>query len=638
MPARPRFSPTFGARCHHVGSRSTHALVLLMVSIIALIATPGAAQSLADVKHSEEKRPGSNLLPPGATQPPETMKADEHPISIVEALTVQIDPQSEIHPLDLSSPRGTLWSLAVTLHNYRNILMQGGRNYDNQDHLDWIQKRITQCFDMSDVAPEFQDSIASDAAVRLREVMLRVPMPSWDSIPGSTELSGTSQLKDLDWYRFTNVPIEMSKVKTGERAGQWLITQQTRDKARSAYKHVSDLPLIAGNEGLYKSHFFQTGWMVPSSLITNLPDSAGHQILGQSIWQWSLALIMSILVTALIVLPFFFLNKRLPHPVSIAGNIAKLVFQLAAGCLMIFFGDFLQYQIFLNGTILETFSITTTMIMAIAFIAAIMTIGNIFSQIIIHSPKINPNGLDAAVTRILARTVTILLSTIFAFQVLKDLGFTPTTILAGAGVTGLAFALAAQDMLKNFFASVILLIERPFKEGDVIHINDDYGFVKAIGMRSTSIRLRDGNIVYIPNAEVTQGRIENISRRPHIRSTITIGVTYSTSHDKLLRGMEILREILEEKVVSPAQYKPRVLFEEFADSSLLIQCIVWHADTSNMKCKQTLNEVNLEILRRFNDEGLQFAFPTITVDYDGKQSKTTNTANPELVPDLDEMD
>ena len=55
-------------------------------------------------------------------------------------------------------------------------------------------------------------------------------------------------------------------------------------------------------------------------------------------------------------------------------------------------------------------------------------------------------------------------------------------------------------------------------------------------------------------------------------------------------------------------------------------------------CVGTLNEVNLEILRRFNDEGLQFAFPTITVDYDGKQSKTTNTANPELVPDLDEMD
>jgi MscS family membrane protein len=248
-----------------------------------------------------------------------------------------------------------------------------------------------------------------------------------------------------------------------------------------------------------------------------------------------------------------------------------------------------------------------------------------------HSSEVYLPGLatTSSIIRVAARSISIMVSAVIIFQILGQIGFSPTTIVAGAGVTGLALALAAQDTLKNFFASIILLLERPFREGDFIRIGKDFGRAESIGLRSTCVRVGEGNLVYLPNEDVAHGRIENVSRRPHIRCDLRIGVTYSTPQAKLMRAIEIIREILDKKAESPSDRQPLVFFSEFADSSLVIKCRYWQSTTDYTRSQEISQDVNLAILEQFNEEGIEFAFPTMTLAIDGEtisdsRNPTTN--------------
>ncbi|MDG2271041.1 MAG: mechanosensitive ion channel family protein [Halioglobus sp.] len=276
--------------------------------------------------------------------------------------------------------------------------------------------------------------------------------------------------------------------------------------------------------------------------------------------------------------------------------------------------DFLQYHVFLSGMVLEIFTFAGSSIMMFAFMLAILLLGVIAAEIVIASPRISPRSLDAALIRVAGRSISIILAAIVFFKILAQLGFSASTLLAGAGVTGLAIALAAQDTLKNFFASVILLLERPFREGDWVRIGDDVGTVESIGLRSTCMRISDGNLIYMPNEVVAHGRLENISRRPHIRCEISIGVTYATTAAQMKRAIDIIRKILDEKTNPPFEFEPRVHFSEFGDSALMIECTYWELTTSYSESLAISQAVNLQILEQFNASNIDFAFPTMTVN------------------------
>lgn len=145
-------------------------------------------------------------------------------------------------------------------------------------------------------------------------------------------------------------------------------------------------------------------------------------------------------------------------------------------------------QIMISGVTLEAVMMVFTLISMVCFVFAIFSTGLIVAELIISSPAISSRGLDAAFIRVIAQSTSILISIVLIFNMLSQLGFSPTTLLAGASVTGLAFALAAQTMLKNFFASVTLLMERPFREGDRIQIGTDKGLAEVIGLHTSPQR------------------------------------------------------------------------------------------------------------------------------------------------------
>ncbi len=207
--------------------------------------------------------------------------------------------------------------------------------------------------------------------------------------------------------------------------------------------------------------------------------------------------------------------------------------------------------------------------------------------------------------------VVIILLLFIAQNIFKwDIG----ALLAGLGLGGLAFALAAQDALKNLFGSVTIFADRPFQMGERVKIGDHDGVIEAVGFRSTRVRTLAGHLVTVPNATVADSAVENIDCRPYIRRVLDVTVTYDTSPEKMERAIEILREMLDaRKDHFPPDRPGEVHFSDFNPDSLNIVVYYWFIPPNWWEYLAFTSEFNLELLRRYNAEGIEFAFPTQTL-------------------------
>jgi MscS family membrane protein len=205
------------------------------------------------------------------------------------------------------------------------------------------------------------------------------------------------------------------------------------------------------------------------------------------------------------------------------------------------------------------------------------------------------------------------------------------TILAGLGVGGLAVALAAQDTLKNFFGSFMILVDKPFHVGERIKFAGFDGMVEQVGFRTSRLRTLDGHLVTIPNGKISDDSVENIDRRPFIRRVANITITYDTPPEKVRRAVEIIKEILDNHEGMSPDFPPRVFFSEFNDASLNILAYYWYHPGLWWDYLDFTHRVNMEILDRFNAEGIEFAFPTQTLYLanDAKRQLALRVLNPE---------
>jgi MscS family membrane protein len=212
--------------------------------------------------------------------------------------------------------------------------------------------------------------------------------------------------------------------------------------------------------------------------------------------------------------------------------------------------------------------------------------------------------------RVVTRTIVIIFGFIYLLQAAT--GKPMTTLLAGLGIGGLAVALAAQDTLKNLFGSFMLMIDKPFGVGDWVLVEGTDGRVEEIGFRCTRIRNFRGHLLSIPNEKMAAITIENVQRRPYIRRWLNVTITYDTPPDKVARAVEIIKEILKNKPDLDPLNPPKVVFNDFNDASLNILVVYWFGHNDYWKSIEFNEAVNFEILRTFNEEGIEFAFPTTT--------------------------
>lgn len=219
------------------------------------------------------------------------------------------------------------------------------------------------------------------------------------------------------------------------------------------------------------------------------------------------------------------------------------------------------------------------------------------------------SDLDDHLIPIVRGLIKIVLWIIVLLMLLKKFGIDISALLTGVGLGGLAFALAAKDLLGNFFGGIAILTDKPFKIGDRVKIGENDGWVTEIRLRTTRIKTLDGTQLIIPNAQVADTVLENISREKARKVKLNIGVEYGTSQKKMLEAERILKDVVKKNKITDDE--SIVSFNEFGDSSLNILLIYWIKDVS--KVLETKHQINLAIKERFEKAGISMAFPTRTV-------------------------
>jgi len=166
--------------------------------------------------------------------------------------------------------------------------------------------------------------------------------------------------------------------------------------------------------------------------------------------------------------------------------------------------------------------------------------------------------------------------------------------------------------IKNFFGSIVLFIDKPFEMGDRIVVDGHDGPVEEVGIRSTKIRTLDGHLVTLPNGKLADMTIQNIGKRPFIRRLFSLTVTYDTPPEKIEKGIARVKEILTDHEGMQADFPPRVYFNDFNSDSLNIMVIYWYHPPNYWDFMLYNEKVNLQIMRAFAAEEIEFAFPTQT--------------------------
>jgi MscS family membrane protein len=220
------------------------------------------------------------------------------------------------------------------------------------------------------------------------------------------------------------------------------------------------------------------------------------------------------------------------------------------------------------------------------------------------------------------RVTVAVLTIVQVAQVVSDKPV--SSILAGLGIGGLAFALAAQDSLKHLFGSAVIFADRPFEVGDRLVVDGHDGTVEEVGFRSTRIRTLEGHLVTVPNGDLVNKSIRNVSKRTHIRRILNLTLTYDTPPPKVERAKAIVLELLANHDGMHPDFPPRVYFNEFNADSLNLFAIYWYHPADWWAYNDFSEKFNLEVLRRFSEEGIDFAFPTRTLYLAGDQKRPLN--------------
>jgi len=258
----------------------------------------------------------------------------------------------------------------------------------------------------------------------------------------------------------------------------------------------------------------------------------------------------------------------------------------------------------------------TEAIAAVALAYALYRLVDVIEYYVMRLTSKTKTKLDDMLVPVIRKSLRVTIAIIAVLWIADGiLDANIRAILLSAGVGGIAVALAARDTIANFFGSVTIFADRPFQIDELVKIGEHYGPVEEVGFRSTKIRTLEGHLVTIPNSVVANSMVENVGRRPFIRRTSNITITYDSGHSKAARAVEIIKDVLSEvpEVNGNAETPVRVYFNEFNDWSLNIYMSYWVRPADYWVYQEVNERINLEIMKRFEAEGIEFAFPTQTL-------------------------
>lgn len=506
--------------------------------------------------------------------------------------------RNPLTPVKTDSPRETMRTFMRAMNDYRQGVQQ-----DDPQLKSRLQDAVRTLNLNETGAPLLAAERGEEAAILLKEVIDRIIVIRYDLIPGEEEAGA-----ELPRWRLKDTEITIARVQEGERAGEYLFSPDTVRRAREFYEKVQELPYLenSGQGAAYEEPWVEEHvppWMLDTFAYLNW-------------WQW-IGIAVSILlglVLKVIIKVLVDLLKKLAS--KTAGDwddkLVRAVSDPIGYLGAVGFWWATLYLLRLEGMALTVFSVSLRVIMSIFLVWLVYRAAGVLTQYLEHLADKTESTLDDQLVPLLSRTLKIIIVVVGALLVIQNLGINVLSLLAGLGIGGLAFALAARDTVANFFGSLMILFDRPFQVGDWIRVGDAEGTVEEIGFRSTRIRTFYNSVVSIPNSEVANTQIDNMGLRQYRRVYTTLGVTYDTPPETLEAFLEGCKNVIKANPQTRKDYF-HVVFNDYGDSALEIM-VYFFLETPDWSQELIARQnVFLEFLRLARELGVEFAFPTQTL-------------------------
>ncbi|MFO1048171.1 MAG: mechanosensitive ion channel [Geminicoccaceae bacterium] len=517
--------------------------------------------------------------------------------------------ESPLAPVDTSSPQATLHSFRANVER----AYQGWRLHEGREHIENFAERVLRTLDLAHVGAALRTEIGIDDALYLYETMDRLGFPQPDSVPDAAEVAA----KGITRWTLPQTEITIEKAPDGPRAGEFLFSSDTVQRAPHFYSLVQGMPLPSGSPDILAQWRAAPGFLMPNVLaatVWRLPPAAFVTFLNQAAWKW-VATLVSILIAGIAVwllwrvgLKWDRKRRRREQGWLVGQPLALLGTTVAVVTLENWIDDAILLRDQLSVLLSAVLTVLVYVLAAWLVAEVIAKLGNL----VVHWFVATARSLDAALIRLCFRIMSIVGALGVVLYAASQLGLSITPILAGLGVGGLAVALAIRPTLENLVGGFVLFADKPVRVGEFCAFGDKMGTVEEIGLRSTQLRGVDRTVITVPNADFAQMQIVNFTRRDMNLFQAKIGVRYETTPDQLrFVSAKIRKLLIQHEKVSPDP--ARVRFTEFADSSLVLEifALVRAADWNEFMAVK--EDLNLRIAEIVHESGTGFAFPSQTL-------------------------
>ena len=523
------------------------------------------------------------------------------------------EPENPLEPLDTSSPRATIQSFVeqADVTEEAALAYRADRSLDAQRaYFDEVEQ-TRGLFDLSEVPAASQDEVVEESFVALADILLRISLPDPGSMPDADMVAAD----ELTQWTLPGTEITLVTLDEGDRAGSWVFSSRTVANLPGWRNEVDGLPVLAEDRAITdwrRNSDISTGPLVPAALVDALPGFSKERLLGSPLWKSIAALLGAVLVALLTTLWYRWVGRR-----GSEGTIARHVFGATTPVfLFVLIGYYQWYlgsQINPSGGLAELIVMGTTITFWIAVAWLFYEVVQIVAEWMIKSPRISDSRYDPHLLRLVSRVISVLGVVLIILIGANEIGIPALGLLAGASVAGLAVGLAAQPTLENLIGGMTLFADKPFQVGDYVRFGTDDGTVEEIGARSTRIRKLDGTQLTVPNSDIVQDRIANVTKRDNALFLHTVGVRYETTMEQVAALVERIRDGLREHPkVEVDEDLPRVRLSGFGASSIDIEARAYVATTSAHEYMAVQAELLAMIMRSVEAVGTGMAFPSTT--------------------------
>ncbi|MEM6780057.1 MAG: mechanosensitive ion channel domain-containing protein [Planctomycetota bacterium] len=517
---------------------------------------------------------------------------------------------------DTSSPRATLVSFIDSFNEFYRLISELDY-YDRDGQLyRHLGMRVLDCIDTTGLPAYAEQDRASEVAVCLKEILDRVEIPDFEQIPDAEAIERMGGIEKYPRYRLPGTRITIARVDAGPQKYEYLFSPGTVDRAVDYFESIRSRPYRASGPAttpdLYRWYMSAPGHPAIARVIRGLPDRIRYDHwMGMTVWKWP-GVALLILVSAFLMALAYRLQvyfSRWTSQTRPLLHCLTVLFPIAAMLVPLWASDVADRYLTLRGFPLYVFGFIAMVISILGAVVVAFVGCNRVAEAIIANPHVNPKGLNAQLIRITAKLVSVLLSMVVMLIGGQYLGIPVATLLASAGIGGIAIALGAQDTLRTLFGTVMLMADKPFRVGERVIFKTYDGVVEDIGLRSTRIRLLTGNQVSVPNDELSRSDIENVGRRSCIRRVGDIHLPLETPRARLEQAVDIIREQLDDHEGMDPEFPPRVHLTELGPTAFSIRFIYWYHPPEYWDYLAFTERFNFAVFERFEAEGIPFCVP-----------------------------